>query len=168
MLTHKDLVQLTEAYISASQKYVNVPHKVTPKQPDEQGPAETLEDRMQSVSAPSVKREDSADDDYADDDYADDTNKITDDNSESSNSQLNVLVRCFTDNSSSQEKFSKMSKSDLYSTFKCAAMLYKLINNGYELEPWMIQKITLCAESMSNILRVMEYNVAEAQADESF
>jgi len=163
MLTHKDLVQLTEAYISASQKYVNVPHKVTPKQPDEQGPAETLEDRMQSVSAPSVKREESADDDYADG-----TNNNTDGNSESSNSQLNVLVRCFTDNSSSQEKFNKMSKSDLYSTFKCAAMLYKLINNGCELEPWMIQKITLCAESMSTILRVMEYNVAEAQADESF
>jgi hypothetical protein len=156
MLSKKDQKSLTEAYLSASQKYVNVPHNVEPKQPDEQGPAETLEDRMQSVEKRSQVNNTDQDDVAPEEEYNDQESDSMSDNARDT-SHVSVIINQPTDSYTTMDKFNKMVKTDLYNIFKSSMSLYNLVNCDCEFEPWMIQKISLCSENMSSIQKVMDY-----------
>jgi hypothetical protein len=142
-MVNKDGQLLTEAYLSALQKYHNLPQTIKSSQPDDTQPAETLEDRMQGVTEPQ--------------------------NNLSSTTQTFddvVAVVIDTTTNSNQDSLSAeardMAKSNLYTIYKASKQLHDIINSGHELDYWMYSKLSICADSISNISRVAEYDCMSA------
>jgi len=58
----------------------------------------------------------------------------------------------------------RMAKADLYKTAQYAAKLFKMINDGDELEGWVQAKITKAADYMSSVYHWMEYDQIAKEA----
>jgi hypothetical protein len=56
-----------------------------------------------------------------------------------------------------------MAKTNLFSIFKSAKELHDCIASGYHLEPWMLQKIAVCADNICSVHRTAEYKAAERE-----
>jgi len=55
---------------------------------------------------------------------------------------------------------SRMAKTNLFTLFTDAKLLHELICNGEDLEPWMLQKIAVAAESVCSVTKVVRYLAA--------
>ena len=163
MTTKEDTRLLEEAYISATQKTVNVPPRVPYRQVGDEHTADTLSHKMQGINI--------------------EDEEIDNESSEADSSQMSyddIVKRLMTPeedivNSVEQEpvtrvglaigttghsdcESAKMSKTDLYSIFTAAKKLHDIVESGHELDPWMSRKIAICSDSISNILKVVEYD----------
>jgi len=54
-----------------------------------------------------------------------------------------------------------MTSANLYSIFTDAKKLHGYMQNGYHLEAWMQQKIAICCDNISAVVRSAEYEVAK-------
>jgi hypothetical protein len=138
-MVNKDGQLLTEAYLSALQKYHNIPHTIKPRQPDDTHEAETYEDRMQGI-----------------------TNNTTNDKTEQPTFDDVVAVVIKPETSSTTDTYKteaiEMAKTNLYTIYKASKQLHDFINSGHELDYWMNEKLAVCSEQLSNILKVAEYD----------
>jgi hypothetical protein len=57
-----------------------------------------------------------------------------------------------------------MAKTNLFALFTSAKMIHDAILEGYELEPWMLQKIAIVSDSISNVAKKVHYDVVASEA----
>ena len=62
----------------------------------------------------------------------------------------------------------RMAKADLYKTAQYAAKLFKMINDGDELEGWVQAKITKAADYMSSVYHYLDYQRSKINEEEEF
>ena len=155
MLNDKDAQGVYESYISALQKIKNVTHRVVPRQPDDHHEAETLVDRMQGDGGDEDPRKQIKN--------TNDTNS-TENNNEAplsqtaNNTQTPSAIAVITLSTNTNNEHNDMLKTDLYSIATNAKKLYDLACQGHAFDPWMFSKISICSDSLGNILKVAEYD----------
>lgn len=67
------------------------------------------------------------------------------------------VMQMGTDIEEEREELS-MVKANLFSIFNDAKALHMMIENGFDVEPWMQQKIAVCADGMSSVLKSANYD----------
>ena len=181
-MVNKDGHLLTEAYLSALQKYHHLPSRFVTKQPDDTTPAETLEDRMQGItSAPDQNStsSDNIDSNNNDECTCGDECTCSDELPEQPPYNDNISVVVVTNTPETQNSCSctsdedcccikntlshkacESTKANLYAIYKGCKQLHDLIGAGYIPDYWMNERLSVCSEHISNILKVAEYDVA--------
>ncbi len=127
-MTIKDLSLLSEAYISATQKAVNV----LPSTPQPDTDQEVLSVVLTPTNEPNYPEEEESFD--------------------------NGGCSCSGSVEESEETF--MAKSNLFSIFCHAKKLHQLCESGISMDPWMSQKIAICADSLESVFRSANYENA--------
>lgn len=170
MLPDKDTELLKEAYISATQKTVNVPPRVPYRQVGDPHKTVTLSDRMQGVKAEEtpedvrpedksqtydeiVKRLITPEEDIQDSEPHSPSPEETEVTVPTSDITLTTL------SGTNQEdcENAKMTKTNLYSIFTAAKKLHDIVESGYTPELWMSHRLAICTDNMLEILKVCEY-----------
>lgn len=128
-MTNKDISLLEEAYISATQKSINV----LPSTPQPDVDQEVLPIVLTPTNEPN----------YSDED---------EDESEFSGNGCG----CGSSLKDSEENY--MDKSNLFSIFSNAKKIHQFCIDGASLDPWMQQKIAVCTDSLESIFRSMNYD----------
>ena len=133
-MTTKDITLLGEAYISASQKAINVLPGI--RQPDDQEVLPVVLTPTNEPNYPEEKEEE----------------EIT----------FNPNSECGCDNTFSEKEKEEdyMSKANLFSIFSTAKKLHQFCEDGISLDPWMQQKIAVCADSLESVYRSTNYESA--------
>jgi hypothetical protein len=54
-----------------------------------------------------------------------------------------------------------MVRSNLFSLFTNAKKLHNLSQHGMDLEPWMQQKVAVCADQLESVMKAANYEAAE-------
>lgn len=148
MFINKDIKMIQEAYISSNQKITNVPPRVNAKQPDDTEAAVTYEDRMQQ----SGEVKDSAK-------VLSTTNTDKEEKDQSAQSGLThtgvMLAISIPENKDEQIE---MDKTNLFSLYTSVKRIYEIVSAGHVLDVWMSQKVAICADGLSNVQRVVEYD----------
>ena len=57
-----------------------------------------------------------------------------------------------------------MAKTNLFALFTSAKAIHDAILSGYELEPWMLQKIAITSDSITSVAKKVMYDVASSDA----
>lgn len=68
-----------------------------------------------------------------------------------------TVVQMNVDSEEEREELS-MVKANLFSIFNDAKALHTMIEGGFDVEPWMQQKIAVCADGMSSVLKSANYD----------
>lgn len=68
-----------------------------------------------------------------------------------------AVVQMNVDTEEEKEELS-MVKANLFSIFNDAKALHMMIEGGFDVEPWMQQKIAVCADGMSSVLKSANYD----------
>ena len=55
-----------------------------------------------------------------------------------------------------------MAMANLFSLFSNAKKLHHFVMSGVEMEPWMQQKIAVCADNLEAVFRSLNYDAAKA------
>ena len=169
MLPDKDTELLQEAYISATQKTVNVPPRVPYRQVGDTHKTATLSDKMQGISpeeAPVEEPGNSKTETYDDivkrlitpeedilDNEQDNTASVED-----TSSDADVVITASLGSSQSEDcENARMTKTNLYGIFTAAKKLHDIVDSGYTPELWMSHRLAICADNMLEILKVCEY-----------
>jgi hypothetical protein len=61
-------------------------------------------------------------------------------------------------NTEEEKEELSMVKANLFSIFNDAKALHTMIQSGLDAEPWMQQKLAVCADSMSSVLKSANYD----------
>jgi hypothetical protein len=142
-MVNKDGQLLQEAYLSALQKSTNILSKFEPKQPDSPDEAENYEDRMQGVS----------------------DNTQTDEQPQFNDVVATVIQTQEPLSCSEEDEASRMVKSNLYTIYKSAYALFNIVKSGHTLDYWMNEKLAICAEHLTNIHNVAEYDFLDKNCE---
>ena len=169
MLPDKDTELLKEAYISATQKTVNVPPRVPYRQVGDTHKTATLSDRMQGVKPeeetpeeiPSVDKSQTYDEIVKrlitpEEDIQDNEQSTIPPETATSAAPEIVLTASLGSNQEDCEN-AKMTKTNLYGIFTAAKKLHDIVESGYTPELWMSHRLAICADNMLEILKVCEY-----------
>jgi hypothetical protein len=124
-MVFKDATLLQEAYISATQKTVNVPSTVT-QQDAEVAPEPVM---ISITGEPNTMEEPS--------------------------------TGCGCGGSEEGEE-NYMAMANLFSLFSNAKKLHHYLMSGVGMEPWMQQKIAVCADNLEAVARSVNYDAAKA------
>jgi hypothetical protein len=167
MIPDKDTELLQEAYISATQKTVNVPPRVPYRQVGDTHNVNTLSDKMQGVKPDEVSPEENSTDisntydevvkrlvTPEEDIQGNETSMQTNHDQSVTPSIIPVVTLSTKENCEEIE----MTKTNLYSIFMAAKKLHDFLENGHKPETWAIHKIAICADGISNVLKVSEYD----------
>jgi hypothetical protein len=163
MTTKEDTRLLEEAYISATQKTVNVPPRVPYRQVGDEHTADTLSHKMQGINIEDEEPDnDSSETDSSQMNYDDIVKRLMTPEEDivktaEQEPMSSIGIAIGTVDRSGCESV-KMSKTDLYSIFTAAKKLHDIVDSGHELDPWMSHKLAICSDSISNILKVVEYD----------
>jgi hypothetical protein len=169
MLPDKDTELLQEAYISATQKTVNVPPRVPYRQVGDTHKTATLSDKMQGVSPEEVTVEEpgnSKTETYDDivkrlitpeedilDNEQDNATPVGD-----TSPDTDVVITASLGSAQSEDcENVRMTKTNLYSIFTAAKKLHDIVESGHTPETWMSHRLAICADNMLEILKVCEY-----------
>lgn len=128
----KDEVALFEAYISATQRGINVPADITTNQPDTEGEIEMHTEPVAAVVTVEEPAEECGCEGHNEADHMEE-----------------------------EHEESSMAKTNLYSIFKNAKMIHDYIESGVHLETWMLQKIAVVADNLGSVAKVAEYHAAK-------
>lgn len=60
-----------------------------------------------------------------------------------------------------QQEEDYMALSNLFSIFSNAKKIHKFLESGINLEPWMQQKIAVCADNLESVMRSTHYDAAK-------
>ena len=120
-MVFKDTTLLQEAYISATQKTVNVPS------------SSPVIDGEPSPEAPITL---------------------------SLGGEVPQEGGCSCSDEDQEEDF--MAMANLFSLFSNAKKIHHFIESGVTLEPWMQQKIAVCADNLESVMRSVGYDAAKA------
>lgn len=71
------------------------------------------------------------------------------------------LAGCGCGESEEQEE-DYMAMSNLFSLFSNAKKIHRFLMSGVSLEPWMQQKIAVCADNLESVMRSVDYDAAKA------
>ena len=134
-MTIKDISLIGEAYISATQKSINV----LPSTPQPDVDQEVLPIILTPTNEPN---------------YPEDENESELGYSSGSDSG------CGCNGSSEDLEEDYMSKANLFSIFSNAKKLHQFCVDNVSLDPWMQQKIAVCADSLESIFRSANYEVS--------
>ena len=159
MIIDKDGQGLLESYISALQKVQNVKHRVQPRQPDDHHEAETLEDRMQGDGGSNLpgnigNNKEATPTDYSNNEAPNNDEQVT----KTEPVAPTIVTAVIAVNSQEDDSTLNMIKTDLYSIATTAMKLHDLASNGCTFDSWMLGKISICSDSLSNIHKVAEYD----------
>jgi hypothetical protein len=121
-MVFKDRTLLEEAYISASQKSINLPSNLINPAP-EITPVTATSDNPIPMPTPSSG--------------------------------------CGCGESEEQEE-SYMDMANLFSLFSNAKKIHHFLESGMTLEPWMQQKIAVCADNLEAVMRSTRYDAAKS------
>jgi len=171
MLPDKDTELLKEAYISATQKTVNVPPRVPYRQVGDSHKTATLSDRMQGVK-PEEAPEETQSSDNSSETYDEIVKRlITPEEDIQDNEQFDsapettpapmstpsVVISASLGSNQEDCENTKMTKTNLYGIFTAAKKLHDIVESGYTPELWMSHRLAICADNMLEILKVCEY-----------
>lgn len=150
-MVNKDGQLLQEAYLSALQKSINVPSKIEHRQPDSTNKTETLEDKMQGVppNLPPTPPTEVAK-------FNDVVSSIIQPEIQTSTAEGG----CGCENETEEKH---MTKANLFTIYKSAKAIYDIMEAGHTLDYWMCQKLAVCAEHLTNIFNVVEYEYSEKE-----
>jgi hypothetical protein len=123
-MVFKDKTLLEEAYISASQKSINLPSNLINPAPEIVAVTNTPQEEI-PMQEP---HQDSA---------------------------------CGCGGSEEQEE-SYMDMANLFSLFSNAKKIHHFLESGMSLEPWMQQKIAVCADNLEAVMRSTRYDAAKS------
>lgn len=126
-MTIKDISLLGEAYISATQKAINV----LPSMPQPDTDQEVLPVVLTPTNEPN---------------YPEDEGEMD--------------IGCGCGGSSEEAEEDYMSKANLFSIFSNAKKLHQFCLDGVSLDPWMQQKIAVCADSLESVFRSTNYEAS--------
>jgi hypothetical protein len=124
----KDISRLEEAYISATQKAVNV----LPSMPQPDVDQEVLPVILTPTNEPN----------YPEDE------------------EEEVSGSCGCEGSLEESEEDSMSKVNLFSIFSNAKKIHQHCLDGISLDPWMHQKLAVCADSLESIFRSVNYEAS--------
>ena len=127
-MTIKDISLLEEAYISATQKAINV----LPSMPQPDVDQEVLPVVLTPTNEPNYPEED----------------------------ESYVSSGCGCGGSSDENEEDYMSKANLFSIFSNAKKIHQHCLEGVSLDPWMQQKLAVCADSLESIFRSVNYEAS--------
>lgn len=130
-MTIKDISFLNEAYISATQKAVNV----LPSMPQPDVDQEVLPVVLTPTNEPN---------------YPEGEEEIE-------------PGSCGCGESSEESEEDHMSKANLFSIFSNAKKIHQHCLEGVSLDPWMQQKLAVCADSLESIFRSVNYEASSKE-----
>jgi len=123
-MVFKDKTLLEEAYISASQKSINLPSNLINPAPE-------------IVAVTNPPRETPLEEPYQD-------------------------SGCGCGGESEEQEESYMDMANLFSLFSNAKKIHHFLESGMALEPWMQQKIAVCADNLEAVMRSTRYDAAKS------
>lgn len=126
----KDISLLGEAYISATQKAVNV----LPSMPQPDVDQEVLPVILTPTNEPNYPEEDESSEEG-----------------------------CGCGGHSEESEEDSMSKVNLFSIFSNAKKIHQHCLDGISLDPWMHQKLAVCADSLESIFRSVNYEASSKE-----
>jgi len=130
-MTIQDISSLNEAYISATQKAINVLPSMSQPDVDQ----EVLPVVLTPTNEPNYP--------------------------ESEEEEEEVSCGCGNLQEDSEEDH--MSKANLFSIFSNAKKIHQCCLDGISLEPWMQQKLAVCADSLESIFRSVNYEISSKE-----
>ena len=122
-MVFKDRTLLEEAYISASQKSINLPSNLI-------NPAPEI---IAVTNSPETEVEEPHQD-----------------------------SGCGCGGESEEQEENYMDMANLFSLFSNAKKIHHLLEDGLSLDPWMQQKIAVCADNLESVIRTARYTAAKA------
>lgn len=127
----KDISLLGEAYISATQKAINV----LPSMPQPDVDQEVLPIVLTPTNEPNYPEEE----------------------------ESGISNSCGCGGSLEESEEDSMSKANLFSIFSNAKKIHQHCLDGISLDPWMHQKLAVCADSLESIFRSVNYEASSLE-----
>lgn len=133
-MTNKDKVLLEAAYLSATNKLPETPADKAPEHDTNSDIKSSEEPMVISIGGP------------VDDEV--ETTPETEENNweEHENEEI------------------RMTKTNLYTLSEDSKLIFNALEDGEEIEPWMLQKIAVASEMLSGVAKVVRYCAARTQA----